>query len=134
MAPKETSVLAQATAAGVASFLTGVTLYPLDVIKTRHAALIPLPFGFLAFWLSASLSVSFAICFVVIAPYASFVTCTLCRLNAGIDEDGVPYDGPMDVVKRQHAKKGFWKGFYSGIEVTLHSLPLSLPSPAARSL
>mmetsp|Transcript_8734 Transcript_8734/g.20608 ORF Transcript_8734/g.20608 Transcript_8734/m.20608 type:complete len:338 (-) Transcript_8734:142-1155(-) len=75
MAPKETSVLAQATAAGVASFLTGVTLYPLDVIKTR--------------------------------------------LNAGIDEDGVPYDGPMDVVKRQHAKKGFWKGFYSGIEVKI---------------
>jgi len=36
MAPKkETSVLAQATAAGVAAFLTGITLYPLDVIKTR---------------------------------------------------------------------------------------------------
>mmetsp|Transcript_58948 Transcript_58948/g.120691 ORF Transcript_58948/g.120691 Transcript_58948/m.120691 type:complete len:331 (-) Transcript_58948:167-1159(-) len=70
-----TDTLVQATAAGAAAVITALTLYPLDVVKTR--------------------------------------------LNAGVDEDGVPYDGPTDVVKRQFKKHGYWKGFYSGVEVKL---------------
>lgn len=40
------------------------------------------------------------------------------RLNTGVDEDGVPYKGVLDVVRRQWDKKGLL-GFYHGIRVKL---------------
>lgn len=38
------------------------------------------------------------------------------RLNRGADEEGVPYKGIWDVMQRQ-AKKGGFRGFYSGMQV-----------------
>ena len=40
------------------------------------------------------------------------------RLNTGRDEDGVRYNGPLDVMRRQWARKGLC-GFYRGIRVHL---------------
>lgn len=40
------------------------------------------------------------------------------RLNNGVDEGGVPYAGPLDVLQREYRKKGFL-GLYRGIQVKL---------------
>ena len=38
------------------------------------------------------------------------------RLNTGVDEDGLRYNGVFDVIQRQWSKKGLY-GFYRGIRV-----------------